>query len=125
MRGNLATLLGVLAGALVIIGVLLGALIGTILDVATWNGYDLVGLLYSGIIDFVLGILILIFTGYARSHPPPDKAVGGVVVLVLSGITWFFAGGHGAYVIVVIGAILGVIAGILFILESAFRTPSR
>ncbi len=125
MRGGLATLLGLIGGVLIIVGVLIGGLIAGLGDLIAGNGRGFAGLLYAGVIDLVLGLLILVFTSYSRSHPPPDKAGGGVVLIVLAAIVWFFAGGSLYFIFVVLGAVLALLAGILFLLESAFRTPAR
>lgn len=118
-------MLGFLGGILVILGVLAGVLFGGIADLITSNGASFFHLLGSGLIDFVLGILMLVFTAYSRAHPPPDQAAGGVVLLIVSAIAWFFAGWSFVLVLVVLGAIFGVLAGILFLLEAAFRGPPR
>ncbi len=125
MRGGLATLLGLIGGVLIIVGVLIGGLIAGLGDLIAGNGRGFAGLIYAGVIDLVLGLLILVFTSYSRSHPPPDKAGGGVVLIVLAAIVWFFAGGSLYFIFVVLGAVLALLAGILFLLESAFRTPAR
>ncbi len=125
MRGGVSTLLGLLGGVLVLLGVIIGGILGGVTSLITGNGRGFFDLLYNGLILLVLGVLILAFTAYARAHPPPDKAAGGIIVLIVSAIAWFFSGGVGFLVISTIGAILGILAGILFLLESAFRAPPR
>lgn len=122
MRGGIATMLGILGGVLILLGVFIGVLFAGLFSLFTFHAGSLLGAAYQGAIDVVLGFLILIFTGYARSHPPPDKAIGGVVVLILAVIAWYVSS-SAFLVFVTIGSILAGIGGLIFLLESAFQGP--
>lgn len=119
MRGGIGAMLGFLGGGLMFIGVFLGVFVGGLAALISSNGASFLALGYSGIIDLVLAILVLAFTAYAAAHPPPDKAAGGVVLMVVAILAFVFT--HSGWLIfVTIGAILALLAGLVFVLASAF-----
>lgn len=120
MRGGVAAVLGYLGGLIMVLGVFVGVLGASIFSLATWHGYYLLGALYQGAIDLVLALLVIIFTAYAVAHAPPDKAIGGVVVLIVAVVAYFVTT-SGALIFVTLGAILGGIGGLVFLLQSAFQ----
>jgi hypothetical protein len=120
MRGGVAAVLGFLGGVFILLGVFVGVLASGVFSLATFHASSFLSAAYEGVIDLVLGILVMAFTAYAVAHPPPDKAIGGVVVLLVSIIAWYISS-NAFLLFVIIGAILAAIAGFVFILESAFQ----
>jgi hypothetical protein len=114
VQRSVVTVLAALGGILVILGGILGFLlsIGSD-DFGGRFGMDSGALVY-GIIAVVVGMLILLFSGYTHYRGADRTLVGGIVLIVLGAVGWAVVGG---WVLVAIGSVLAVLAGLLLCAE--------
>jgi hypothetical protein len=120
MDKGLPRLLGALGGLMILLGAVLSALGGIAESLLELRAAPFLHGLTDGFVLLVLGIIMLILTAYSSRGPEERGVAGGIVLLVLSGILLFL--GFGSDVFVLVGAILGVLAGGLFAVESSFRS---
>jgi Ca2+/H+ antiporter len=119
----LVTLLAAIGAILIVVGGLLGFLLSFGSDeFGRQFGLDSGAFAY-GVLAVVLGLLILVFSGYTHYRGAPRSVVGGIVLIVLGAIAWEVVGG---WVLVALGSLLTVIAGIVLAVEalvSEARSP--
>jgi hypothetical protein len=111
---SLVSLLAALGGILVI----LGGIVGFLLSFAP-GGFEMgdrfaAGSLVYGVVAVVLGLIILVFSGYTHYRGLATDATGGVILLVLGVVTWIIVGD---WVLVAAGSFLAVLAGLLLLVE--------
>jgi hypothetical protein len=115
VQRSLVTLLAALGAILIILGGILGFLLSLgSEDFGGRFGSDGGALVY-GIVAVVLGILILLFSGYTHYSSATSSLTGGIILLVLGAITWAVVGG---WLLVLLGSILAVLAGLILTVEA-------
>lgn len=113
---NLAYGLGLIGGILVLAAALISAVVAAI-DYAAGHPFPS-GPITAAVILFVLGGLVLFFA-YLGQKAWRDRPIAtGVVLVVLAAVTWAVVG-LGVHVIALVGAILVLVAGILYLIEPA------
>ncbi|MFI5415453.1 MAG: hypothetical protein ACHQ16_07355, partial [Candidatus Lutacidiplasmatales archaeon] len=98
--------------------IILGGILGFLLSIGNDDfggrfGMDSGALVY-GIVAVVIGMLILLFSGYTHFRGADRSVVGGIVLIVLGAVGWAVVGG---WVLVAIGSVLAVLAGLLLCAE--------
>ncbi|MCI4331078.1 MAG: hypothetical protein L3K19_04445 [Thermoplasmata archaeon] len=111
------SLVAVLA-ALGAILIILGGILGFLLSFGPGRfggrfGSDGGAFVY-GIVAVVLGLIILLCSGYTHYRGVNSSLVGGIVLIVLGAVTWAVVGD---WVLVAIGAVLVVLAGLVLAAE--------
>lgn len=115
VQRSLVTVLAVLGAILIILGGILGFLLsfGPV-GMGDRFGADSSALVY-GFIAVILGLLILVFSGYTHYRGAVRSLTGGIILIVLGAVTWAIVGG---WVLVAIGAVLAILAGLLLAFEA-------
>ncbi len=107
-----AALLAAIGGILIIIG----GILGFFLSFAP-NGYgpnvSLLGSLGLAIAAIILGIIIMIFSGYTHYQGHGRGWVGGIGFIVLGILAWVVGG---AWTVILIGSILTILAGLIVVI---------
>jgi len=118
---SLVTVLAALGGTFVILGGILGFLLsigpggyGPRFD----GSYDAFVL---GAVAVIMGLVILVFSGYTHLRGAERSATGGIVLVVLGILTWIVVG---QWVLVAAGSFLTVVAG-LVLLAQLLTSDSR
>jgi hypothetical protein len=115
VQRSLVTLLAALGAILIILGGILGFLLSLgSEDFGGRFGSDGGALVY-GVVAVVLGLLILVFSGYTHYRGASTSLGAGLVLIVLGAITWAVVGG---WLLVLVGAILTVLAGLILTVEA-------
>ncbi len=113
-QSGVPTVLGVVAGVLAILGGFIDFILGVAHAFFAYSPGPLVQGVAAGLISTVLGILMLVFTGYSRAGVRDHAMVGGIVLILLGVISWFLLGRS---LFVVLAAVLAFLAGLVFLLE--------
>ncbi len=113
--------LAALGGILIVVGGFLGFFL-SILPSGYDSHYSLGTSLAVAIVAVLLGIAILIFSGYTRYRGMGQGMAGAIAFLVLGAITWVIAGG---WLLVVIGSFLTVLAGLILLVVILRRGPNE
>ena len=115
---NLAYGFGLVGGILILAAALVAGIVAAV-NYASTSGHPFpAGPITGAVILFVLGGLVLFFV-YLGQKTWRDRPIAtGVVLVVLAAVTWGVMG-LGANVIALIGAILVLVAGILYLIEPA------
>jgi hypothetical protein len=120
VQRNLVTVLAAFGGILVIIGGLLGALLSFGPGGFGERFGSDAGAVVYGFIAVVLGLIILVFSGYTRYRGVDSNLVGGMILLVMGVVTWAVVGD---WILVALGSFLTVLAGLILIAESLMSGP--
>jgi hypothetical protein len=114
VQRSLVTVLAALGALLIILGGIVGFLLS--LGRGMYGGPFLAssGAFVYGVIAVVLGLLILVFSGYTHYQGVGNALTGGLVLIVLGIVTWAVVGG---WILVALGAFLAILAGIVLIVE--------
>lgn len=119
---SVATTIGFIGGILVLLGGLLAFLMGVIRGAAVSGFGPIAGALGALLVAAIFGFLI-VFTSRPRFLWWPGRRLfNGVLLVVLGVLTWFLVGGS---VLVEVGAILAILAGILLPFEGLIGRPFR
>jgi hypothetical protein len=115
VQRSLVTFLAAFGGILVILGGILGFLLS--LGPHGFGGRfdDGAGALLLGIAAVILGLVILVFSGYTHFSGVERSLTGGLILLVLGIVTWAIVGD---WILVAVGSFLTVMAGLLLAAES-------
>ena len=109
---SLARTLGVVGGILVLLGSVFTFFLGVVFAAVHRSFLEGFGATALALEQFVIAILLLFFVALASSHAGDYRLAGGVVIAVVSLVGLIFLGGG---ILVVIGLILTLVAGILFV----------
>ena len=120
VQRNLVTVLAAFGGILVIVGGILGALLSFGPGGFGERFGNDAGALIYGFVAVILGLIILVFSGYTRYHGVESNLVGGMILLVMGVITWAVVGG---WILVALGSFLTVLAGLILVAESILSEP--
>lgn len=120
VQRSLVTLLAAI-GALFII---LGGIIGFLLSFGP-GGFGerfggAAGALVYGALAVILGLLVLLFSGYTHYRAASHNLTGGVILLVLGIVTWVVVGG---WILVALGSLLVVVAALIILAEVLLGQP--
>jgi hypothetical protein len=120
---SLVTILAAIGGVLVICGGILGFLLsfgprGFGPDYAGDGGAF--NALVFGVIAVILGLAILVYSGYTHLRGAERNLTGGVVMVVLGAVTWMVVGG---WLLVAVGSFLAVVAGLLLLAQILLADP--
>jgi hypothetical protein len=123
VQRSLVNVLAALGGILIILGGVFGFLLSLGSDgFGDRFGSDS-GAAVSGFIAVVLGLLVLLFSGYTQYRGSATSLTSGVILIVLGAVGWAVVGG---WVLVVIGSLLAVLAGLILAVEALLgQSPSR
>lgn len=108
---------GLLGGALIALGGLVSLLVGTA-DLILGRPAGALGAVTDAVILFVVGGLALFFAWLARHEWSSRPLASGVMLVVLAFVGWALVG-FGESLLVLIGALFVLLAGVLFLLEPA------
>jgi hypothetical protein len=109
---SMGTALGIIGALLVLLGSVVTFILGVAFAVVDRSFLQGVGSTGLALEQFVVGVLLLAFTGLSRSRGSDYHVAGGVVLVVVSLVGLVLLGGG---FLIVIGLILTLIAGILFV----------
>jgi hypothetical protein len=115
VQRSLVTVLAAIGAILMILGGILGFLLS--LGSERFGGQlggDAGAFVYA-IVAVVLGLLVLLFSGYTHYRGTDRSLVGGIVLIVLGAIGWEVVGG---WLLVAIGSVLAVLAGLILTVEA-------
>jgi len=114
VQRSLVTVLAALGALLIVLGGIFGFLLS--LGRGMYGGPFMgdSGALVYGFIAVVLGLLILVFSGYTHFQGVQSSLTGGIVLIVLGAVTWVVVGG---WILVAVGALLAILAGIVLAAE--------
>lgn len=110
-------LVGVLGGALLLLAGFLTFVIGiagALVYHSPREGLDASALAVE---EAVVGILMVIFAGLGGSRPREYALVSGILLIVLAVVSYLLFGGA-AQLLVVLGALLALVAGVLLIVPT-------
>jgi hypothetical protein len=117
---SLVTLLAALGGILVILGGILGFLLslgprgfGPMFDSAAYAAV-------FGALAVILGVIILVFSGFTHLRGAERNLTGGVVLIVLGVVTWIIVGD---WVLVAAGSFLTIVAGLVLLAQLLIDNP--
>lgn len=105
-------MLAALGGILIVIGGFLGFFL-SVLSNGYAPHYNLGTSFVVATAAVLLGIVILIFSGFTRYRGAGQGMVAALAFLILGAITWFVAGG---WLLVVLGAFLTILAGLILVI---------
>jgi uncharacterized membrane protein YesL len=115
VQRSLVTVLAALGAILIILGGILGFLLSFGSDEFGGQlGADSSALVYA-IVAVVLGLLILLFSGYTHYRAASRSLVSGVILIVLGAVAWEVVGG---WILVALGALLAIVAGLILTVEA-------
>jgi hypothetical protein len=112
---SLARTLGIVGGLLVLLGSVFTFFLGVLFAAVHRSFLEGLGSTALAIEQAVVAIILLFFVALARSRPADYRLAGGVVIVVVCLVGLVFLGGG---ILVVIGLILTLVAGILFLVPS-------
>jgi hypothetical protein len=115
-RGVAGLLAGV-GGLLILLGGIVGFLRGVAVGLTAHQvgpGFDGLEL---GFVAGVLGILILVVSGYSQVSRPRGHLGEGIILLVLGLAAWLFIGG----LLETVGGFLAALAGLILLVEGIGR----
>jgi len=120
---SLVTLLAALGGVLVIIG----GIVGFLLSLAPGAGFGargdfVAGAAIYGFVAVILGLIIIVFSGYTHYRGVESNLTGGLILIVLGVVTWIIVGG---WVLIAAGSFLAVVAGLILMLEVLVSMPQN
>jgi hypothetical protein len=110
---GLATGLGLIGAILVLLGSVVTFIVGAVFATVDHSFLQGVGSTVLALEQFVVGVLLLVFLGLTRSRGQDMHLAGAAILIVLSLVGLVILGGG---FLVVIGLILTLIAGILFVI---------
>jgi hypothetical protein len=116
-------LFGLVGGLLILVGGLVAVAFGFV-DLALGRMIGAAGALGGAVVLFVVGALVLLFT-HLGEHGWKERPVApGVLLVILAAIGWA-ALGLGANLIALVGGILTLLAGVLYLIEPAQHAVSK
>lgn len=107
---------GVLGSALIVLDGILRIIAGAIL-LAIGHTRNVVGTWDNAFLLIAVGLITGFFSLYGRSGPRDRGLAAGAILIVLSLVGWF-ALGFGHELLALLGAILILVGGILFLVSS-------
>lgn len=110
---RLGLIFGVLGSALIVLDGILRAIVGAIFLVFG-HAMSALGTWDQAFVLIAVGLITGVFSVYGRSGPRERALAAGVVLIVLAIIGWF-ALGFGNGLVALLGSILILIGGILFL----------
>ncbi|MCI4356903.1 MAG: hypothetical protein L3K18_07165 [Thermoplasmata archaeon] len=113
---GLARTLGFVGGLLLILGSVFTFFLGVLFAAVHRSFLEGLGATALALEQFVIAILLLFFVVLAGSHRVDYRLAGGAVIVVVSLVGLILLGGG---ILVVIGFLLTLVAGILFIVPNA------
>jgi len=120
VQKSLVTVLAALGGTLVILGGILGFLLSFGPRGFGPAYYGSVNAVVFGALAVVLGIVILVYSGFTHLRGAERNLTGGVVLVVLGVVTWMVVG---SWVLVAVGSFLAVVAGLVLLAEILLADP--
>jgi drug/metabolite transporter (DMT)-like permease len=116
---TLGHLFGLVGGLLILVGGLVALVFG-VADLALGHALAFAGAASEAFVLFVVGALVLLFA-YLGEHGWRDRAFAAGVMLVILAIVGWAALGLGSNVVALIGGILALLAGVLYLIEPTRR----
>jgi hypothetical protein len=115
VQRSLVTVLAALGALLIVLGGIFGFLLS--LGRGMYGGPFMgsSGAFAYGFIAVVLGLVILVFSGYTHFQGATSPLTGGLILIVLGAITWAVVGG---WLLVAVGSLLAILAGIILTANS-------
>jgi hypothetical protein len=113
---SLARMFGYLGGILVLLGSVFTFFFGIVYAAVDRSLREGLGSTATALEQLVFGVLLLFFIAFAGSRSTDRSIAGGVVVVVVSVIGLLLIGSG---VLVLVGFVLTLVAGILFLLPRA------
>ena len=120
VQRSLVTVLAALGGILVILGGILGFLLSLGPRGFGPMYYGAVSAAVFGALAVVLGVIILVYSGFTHLRGAERNLTGGVVLLVLGVVTWMIVGD---WILVAVGAFLTVVAGLVLLAQVLIDSP--
>ncbi|MCI4363352.1 MAG: hypothetical protein L3K13_03495 [Thermoplasmata archaeon] len=115
-RGVVGLLAGI-GGLLILLGGIVGFLEGVAVGIAAHqigSGFD--GL-ERGLVAGILGLLILVVSGYTQVGQPRGRLGEGILLLVFGLAAWLFVGG----LLITVGGFLAALGGLILLVEGVGR----
>jgi hypothetical protein len=116
-------LFGLVGGLLILTGGLVAVVFGLV-DLALGQVIGAAGALGGAVVLFVVGALVLLFA-HLGEHGWKDRPVAAGVLLVILAVVGWAALGVGANLLALVGGILTLLAGVLYLIEPAQHAVSR
>lgn len=113
---RLAMVFGILGALLLVLEGLIELVAGVVL-IALGHGLAALGTWQHAVIVLVVGVIVGLFTAYGKSSARDRALTAGVILVVIALIGWI-AFGLAAGILGILGTLLVLIAGILFLLAS-------
>lgn len=104
---------GVLGALLLILAALVRFLLGVVF-LATGHGYLGLGSITESVLYLVIGLVIGLFAFLGQQRGTDRAMLAGIVLIVLSIVGWFTLG-FGGSLLALLGAVLTLISGIVFV----------
>lgn len=120
VQRSLVTILAAIGGVLVILGGIVGFLLSLGPQGLGLRFYGTFGALVMGTIAVVLGLVILVFSGYTHYRGVQRSVTGGIILFVLGVVTWVVVGD---WVLVALGSFLTVLAGAVLVAQVMLASP--
>jgi hypothetical protein len=120
VQRSLVTLLAALGAILII----LGGIVGVLLSLGHGGFGDRfdsgAATVVYGFIAVVLGLILLVFSGYTHYRGVDSSLTGGIILTVMGVVAWVVVGD---WVLVALGSFLAVLAGLILVAEALLGTP--
>jgi hypothetical protein len=114
VQRSIVSILATLGGVLVVLGGILGFLLSLGPDMyGPRLGGPASGLIL-GALAVILGLVILVYSGFSHVRGSARGMTGGLVLVILGIVAWVVVG---EWIVVAVGAFLTVAAGILLLFE--------
>lgn len=120
-RGSGVGILAALGGILIVIGGFLGFFLN-IAGSGYGPPYSIGASVVVAAVAILLGIVILIFSGFTRYRGAGRGLAAGISFLILGILTWLVAGRG---LLVLLGAILTIIAGLVLVVMILMGAPNE
>jgi hypothetical protein len=114
VQRSLVTALAALGALLIVLGGIFGFLLslGRGMYGGPFMGTE--GAFVYGLIAVILGVLILVCSGYTHYQGVQSSLMGGLTLIVLGAVTWAVVGG---WLLVAVGSMLAILAGVILSVE--------
>lgn len=120
VQRSLVTVLAAIGGILVVVGGILGFLLSFAPRGSGLGFYGPLDALVIGTVAVIMGLFILVYSGYTHLRGVSKNLTGGVVLVVLGVVTWIVAGD---WVLVAVGSFLTVMAGLVLLAKVLMTDP--
>jgi hypothetical protein len=117
-EGNrgIASIFGFLGAALLLLDSLI-LLVSGVFYLAVSHGARALGAFDSGIVLFVIGLVVAFFSVIGRRHTRDNSVVAGIVLVILALAGWLVLGLTSG-VLALLGTVFVLIAGVVFLVAS-------